>query len=203
MPEGRLNDLLEMAWDNLEEKIDEIPDTASPATKPRTQSDILEELVAGVRSVESRIRDFSDDDEFRRRRRGFKFFPPMIHELMSQLARKPDDPIQLVVFASFFRDDLPWLYELAMLAYRAIVAGEIGESRRTLQAFRRGVDLAIHGPFSRDLGYDRERIHMVMMEMEAMVEGDLVERFAVKLRQPRIRKPRRADEGNVSGAETS
>jgi hypothetical protein len=198
LPEARLNDALEMAWDSLAEKIDAIPDTTSPATKPRTQADILEELVAGVRTVESRIRDFSeDDDDFRRRRRRYKFFPPMMHELMHHLSRRKDDPIQLVVFASFFREDLPWLYELAMLAYRAINAGEIRESRRTLEAFRRGVDLVIHGPFARDLGYDRERVHMVMMEMEALVEGDLVERFAVKVRPPRLRKPRATaeDEG--------
>jgi hypothetical protein len=188
VPDTRLSDLLEMAWDNLEEKIEAIPDTTSPATKPRTQSDILEELVAGVRSVESRIRDFSDDDDAPRRRRRLKFFPPMIHELMGHLTRKRDDPILLVVFASFFREDVPWLYELAMLAYRAITAGEIQESRRALESFRRGVELVMHGPFSRELGYDRERIHMVMMEMEALVEGDLVERFAVKVRRSKLPK---------------
>lgn len=41
VPETRLPDLIEMAWDKFEEKLEEIPDTASPATKPRTQSDIL------------------------------------------------------------------------------------------------------------------------------------------------------------------
>lgn len=119
-----------------------------------------------------------------------KFFPPMIHELMSSLSRKRDDPIQLVVFSSFFRDDLPWLYELGMLAYRAIQAGEIEESRRALGAFQRAVHLVVHGPFGRELGYDRERLHMVMLEMEPLIEGDLVDRYAVKVRPPRLRKPR-------------
>ncbi|HVQ08180.1 MAG TPA: hypothetical protein VMS43_07070 [Allosphingosinicella sp.] len=201
IPEARLGDLMDMAWDKLEEKIEAIPDTPSPIAKSRTQSDILEELVAGVRTMESRIRDVSDDDEMFRRKRRSKFFPPMIHELLRHLSRKRDDPVQLVVFASFFRDDLPWLYELAMLAYRAIVAGEIQESRRALKTFQHGVELVMHGPFGRELGYDRERLHMVMMEMEGMVEGDLVERFAVKLRAPRFRKRQPSDDASSSDVE--
>lgn len=39
--------------------------------------------------------------------------PMMLRELDHLFADGPDDPIGILVLASVFRDDAPWLYELA------------------------------------------------------------------------------------------
>ncbi|MEP7222385.1 MAG: toll/interleukin-1 receptor domain-containing protein [Novosphingobium sp.] len=190
IPDFRLNDLLDMAWDKLEEKIAAIPDAQLPVKAKRDQSEILEELVSGVRSVESRVRDMSDDDPMiYRKRRRMKMFPPMIDELVHMVGQGPDDPIQIIVISSFFRDDAPWLYEIGLLAYKAIREGNLAEGRQSLRAFQRGFEMMIHGPFGREVGIDREMMHMLMRDIEPFINGDFSERFLGKSRTIKRKMP--------------
>ena len=45
-------------------------------------------------------------------------------------AETPNDPIGLLVAISMVRDDMPWLYELGMEAYRLAKAGSGRSSHR-------------------------------------------------------------------------
>jgi hypothetical protein len=192
VPEGRLAQLFDALWPELESKIEAIPVSDSTVKVTRPEGEILEELVASVRTVDSRVRDALDDEGFSRRRRSGKFYPPMMRELFHELSGSEDDPIQIVVFASFFRDDVPWLYELGLQAYKTIIARDIQGSRRALRSFQRGLKLVTHGSFGREFGVDRERMHMLLMESEYMFEGDLMDRYGVKP-TPKARKLRPAN----------
>jgi hypothetical protein len=188
VPDARLKQLFGALWPELENKIEAIPASSMLVKVARPEGEILEELVASVRTVDSRVRDVLEEDGFSRKRRSAKFYPPMMRELTHEISTSEDDPIQIIVFASFFRDDVPWLYELGLLAYRAIVSKDVAGSRRTLRSFQRGLKMVTHGPFGREFGVDRERMHMLLMESEYIFEGDLVNRFGVKGSSTR-RKP--------------
>jgi hypothetical protein len=187
VPEARLKQLFGALWPDLESKIAAIPVSNTSVKVTRPEGEILEELVASVRAVESRFRDVIDDEGLSRKRRLGKFYPPMIRELTHEISTSENDPIQIVIFASFFRDDVPWLYELALQAYKTVVAGDIPGSRRALRSFQRGLKMITHGPFGREISPDRERMHMLLMESEFMFEGDLTDRYGIK--PPRPRKP--------------
>ena len=46
-----------------------------------------------------------------------------------------DDPIRILLVASYFRDDIPWIYELCLDVYRAIKIGEPAEIEKSIMAF--------------------------------------------------------------------
>lgn len=63
--------------------------------------------------------------------------PFMMHEMSYMLGDKLGDPIALLMIASFFRDDLPWLYELSLEAYHACGAGSADVAAEAMRRFRR------------------------------------------------------------------
>ena len=71
--------------------------------------------------VAERLAD--SDDPFVRRRRQRRFDPMMFQKFMHMIDDS-GDPIAILMAASFVRDDAPWLYELAMEAYRAVKSGD-------------------------------------------------------------------------------
>jgi hypothetical protein len=178
IPDARLADLLDLAWDKLEQKIGEIPAAAVPSKPARKEADILEEMVSSIRSVEARVRDMSDEEmSFKRMRRKGKFYPPMMMDMMHSIAEGPSDPILLLVVASLFREDAPWLYELASAAYKAIREGGGEEAHTSIRRFRRGLEMLVHSPMSRELGMDRELVHYLMREIEPMLDDIFSERL--------------------------
>ena len=58
-----------------------------------------------------------------------------LKEMSRRLAKDPSDPLQILLLASFLRDDVPWFYELALELYRAIRSSnraEIADSRKRI-----------------------------------------------------------------------
>ncbi len=70
-----------------------------------------------------------------------------------------------MIFASLIRDDVPWLYEIAMEAYRALTSGtqkSIEQIRRSLKQVR---DLPMRSPIFQELDMmGGKEMHMLMME---------------------------------------
>ena len=127
---------------------------------------ILEELVAGVRSLESRFRDAIEEAPgFRVRRR--RLHPMMIHDLARTLGHDLGGSVQLLVLASLFRDDMPWVYELGMEAYRATREGTGAEAREATRRFQRAAESMRHGPWPfEDVGIDPKMVHMLLRELD-------------------------------------
>lgn len=118
--EAQLPKQFDALWPSLEKQINEIPKTHLPAKQQRPQHEILEELVAGIRGLDSRVRDSFDEIPSLRRRRP-KFHPAMIREIYDRIADEmpgsKDDPLRLLMLLSLVKNDLPWLYELGVDAY--------------------------------------------------------------------------------------
>lgn len=100
VPEARVAQLFDALWPELEKKVNAIPSLASPAKHARPQPEILEELVASVRTLDGRFREITDDSPRAFRHRARRFHPMMIHELTRMLGAKHGDPIGLLMVAS-------------------------------------------------------------------------------------------------------
>jgi len=169
----RIQQLFEALWPKLEAQISAIPKHAGASKPIRPQHEILEELVASVRAVDSRVR--SVEERFgeagpvsnRRRRR----FPPhMLHELPHIIGVRPGDPITILIFASLLREDVPWLYELALEAYRAAKSGRREQARAALRRFQRAAEFTLHGPMGfDDSTFDPRMLHVIEREFDHLL----------------------------------
>lgn len=193
-PDDRLTKIFDPMYAQLGEKIAAIPSSGQPHKQTRTQGDILEELVSGVRSVEIRVRELSDEDPMMRRKMRRKFHPEMIFELSHRVGRGPGDPISLLIVASLFRDEMPWLYELAVEAYRCINSGNKPRAQLALEQYRNAVKMASSGRMGDMLGYGMKDTHFMLREALEFIphvldDFDDISNQAVIKAPSRTRKP--------------
>ena len=95
----------------------------------------------------------------------------MIDEMMHMTGgKRPDPGLAMLVIASFFRDDAPWLYELGLEAYRALKSGSPRKARDAIRTFQRVAEFTARGPFMEELGMAPKEMHMMLMEMLSTVE---------------------------------
>lgn len=155
VPESQLDRLFSALWDDLEKQISSIPRSSTSTKHNRPQGEILEELVASVRGVEMRVRDAMDDDPMLRRKRRTRVYPEMLHELIHRVGDGPADPMGLLVIASLFRDDAPWISEISAEAYRAIRSPARIEGLRLLDQLRGTLEITMRAPFALETLVDR------------------------------------------------
>lgn len=86
-----------------------------------------------MRSLEGKVREVAEMASSQRgsrfRRFGRMIPPTMMADMMGIM---PDDPIRLLLFASSCRDEILWVYELAMETYRVRKSGSPGEVREAV-----------------------------------------------------------------------
>lgn len=167
VPEDRVKQLFDALWPELEKKVAAIPKAAALAKHTRPQPEILEELVAGVRSLDSRFSEIAEEGPRFLRHRNRRFHPLMLHELSHALREGPGDPIALLVLASIFREEMPWLYEVGMEAYRVTKDGDPSEAASARKRFLRAAEMMRRGPFPpEELGIDPRMMHSLVREID-------------------------------------
>jgi len=183
IPDDRAKQLFAALWPEFENRLKSIPDEAPTEKHMRPQHEILEEMVAGVRGLDARFRDLessiSDEGAPSRRRRFRHFHPMMFEEMADMMSEEGDDPITLLIFAGLLRDDLPWLYEIMVEAYREMRDGDSTAAKRTMERLRRVTKAIGRGPFMEEFGGSSREAHMMMMELPRMLEHFL-HRFEVR-----------------------
>lgn len=93
----------------------------------------------------------------------------MLMDIAHHMGDGPRDPINLLIFASFLREDMPWVYELGLEAYRAIKSGKVKEARVAHRKFIDVIEAIRHTPFIEESGMDRKLMHMIS-ESFAMID---------------------------------
>jgi hypothetical protein len=171
VPEGNLDKLFGMAWGDLEKQIASIPKGNVPVKISRPQGEVLEELVASIRNVEMRIREGGDDFS-RLRRKRMRFHSSFLHELLRGEGLRRHDPLRYVIIFSFIKEEYPWLFELALDAFRAARSGSRQKARASRQVLLDAYRVVRRGPM-RELMLDDKFAHMIMHEVEFLLEGDL------------------------------
>lgn len=188
VPEEKVKQLFDALWGSFEEKVTAIPNLTKPAKPSRSQADILEELVTGVRSLESRFRDIAEEGPRGSRRRR-RLHPEMLHELSHVLGSSKDEPIALLLIASLFREEAPWLHELGLEAYRVARTGSPKEAFAARRRFQKAADYLRHGPFDfEESGLDLRMVHMLLRDLDHLVPPALPPREADKSDPPEPRR---------------
>jgi len=173
--EARATRLFEALWPMLEEKIAAIPKSSSSPKPSRPTNDLMEELVASVRALETRLGD-ADETARPSRIRRMRVHPMMMDQMM-QMSGHLEDPVGILMAASMVREDAPWLYELAMELYRAAKSGDSVSIDRTLHHLRHFSKMMLHGPLGM---YAMELPHM----LERMARRTLGRRLPSDLQKP-------------------
>lgn len=144
---------------------------------------LVEEMKALPSRVAERLAEAGDPI---RRRRIRRLHPMMFEELM-HMSGEPGDPVAILLAASLVRDDLPWLYELAMAVYRSVKSGDAEAIEREMTRLRRFSELMMRGPFMEEMGFGDREQHMFAMEFPRMLEHVLMRTLEVRNAPPRRR----------------
>ena len=174
VPDDRVRQLFDALWPELEKKVLAIPKSTGPAKHARPQAEVMEELVASVRTLDVRFRELGEDIPRSHRFKFRRYHPMIFRDMRKMMGIKPGDPIFLLVLASLFRDEMPWIYELGMEAYRVARDGTAEEATAARRRFQRVADAMIHGPFGPDEmeSESRKMMHMMLREFDHFLEVD-------------------------------
>lgn len=143
-------------------------------------------LAEEMKALPSRVAErLAEAGEPFRRRRMRRFHPMMFEELM-HMRGEPGDPVAILMAASIVRDELPWLYELAMEVYRAVKSGNAEAIEAEMRRLNDFSEIMMHGPFMHELGFGDKESHMFAMEFPRMLEHML--RRSLELRTTQRRK---------------
>lgn len=166
--------LVPALWPRLQEALENIPDTEPSEKHMRPHHEILEELVTGVRGINSRMRDLEpemiDREQSYRRRRIRRIHPAMLEEMTMIVGEESGSPLQLLILAGLFREDLPWLAEVLTEAYREIRDGSPDSAERTLGRVRRLMKHMTHSKMFFELSGGSKELMMMTEELPMILD---------------------------------
>lgn len=134
---------------------------AVPATSQKAEvadvagAKVLEEMKSVVRELSVRL-DHSIAVGIERGRPRRRTNPGMLMELAERMSKRTGNPSGLLVLTSPLRDEFPWVYDLALIAYNALVSGQRDLANRSLDALREALHLIVDGPFGEELSGGHE-----------------------------------------------
>jgi hypothetical protein len=131
----------------------------------------LADIMAVLTELPTRIEErFSERTEPIHRRKLKYFHPMMIKEMMHMSSRGSEDPIGILIIASLLREDVPWLYEIGVDAYRTAKSGDVLAATEALKNFQRIVEHTLHGPFMEEFMMSSKESHIMMHELPRILE---------------------------------
>lgn len=105
---------------------------------------------------------------------------------------EPDhDPIGVLILAGFMRDDLPWLYEIAVEAYRTIRKGTQQDMTRFMKTLQHVQELVEREPVMEWL-LDSQEMSMMVHEVPRMLRHALERALEMKRRSSRRKQHNKA-----------
>ena len=150
VPETQVQELFNALWPKFEKAVASIPESSSPATRTRPQAEILEDLVASVRALDARFREFSEASpggvQYLERSSPVRDLADVNERMVRIISLDPDDPMMIMRIAEVFEEDNPVVFHAGVRAYRAARDNNFNSALRKLSAFRRAIKLATHTP---------------------------------------------------------
>ena len=102
----------------------------------------------------------------------------------------------ILIAASYFRDIVPWIYEVGVETYRTVQKGDEAATATALADFQRMIEFTLHGPWSRELIGRGKETALFLEELLPLLERAIQEAGYVSKRR---RKPTRAHDVNLYG----
>jgi hypothetical protein len=154
----------------------ESPEAIEP--DPAVTSKLFEEIKVMFNDLPGRVEAAAEGGRDRGRPRIARD-PRMIRELQ-MMSREHGDGAWLLVAFSYFRDELPWAYDLAFEVYRSARNGDFDSAKRSWEDLRRTLQEFSHGPGRKMIRRSEESMMMLdiaeewthMFRPEFMMFGD-------------------------------
>lgn len=165
-------------------------------TKEVMDDSAIAKLAEEMKALPSRVAErlIESGDPIRRRR--MRRFHPMMFEDIMHMSGEPGDPVAILMAASLVRDDMPWLYELAMEVYRAVKTGDPEAIEREKKRLSRFSEIVMHRPFMEELGgFTSKESQMFAMEFPRMLEHTLMRTLEAKQSHSRPKQQKSAQAG--------
>lgn len=171
-----VDQLVPTLWPQLQETLSKIPAIAPTEKHKRPSHEILEELVTGVRGLNSRMRDLdpeNSDKERLMRRRRMRFHPSMVGDFAFETSEGDDGPTVLLLLAGVMREDFPWIAEVLVEGYREIQNANASEVEQIISRLLRVVSYMTRHPMMRELGINSKDSMMFAEELPMMLHMTL------------------------------
>lgn len=169
-----VNQLVPALWPGLQAAIESIPGSEPSDKHMRPTHEILEELVTGVRGINSRVRELEpelvDREQLYKRRRLARIHPRMLEEMGMIVMEEGGGPLQLLILAGIYREDFPWMAEVLTEAYREIRDGSPDTAERTLLRLRRMMKQLTHSKMFFELSGGSKHLMMMAEELPMILE---------------------------------
>jgi hypothetical protein len=149
---------------------------SAPAQKPPEETSVakfFEEIKVLVRDVPERVAmEVNGGPRGLRSKRRFRFHPGMLEELFYHPAmRDGGNPALPVLMAfSMFRDEYPWLYELASQFSRAVEKGNPREVELAQKNITRTIEMLHHSPMGEMFGMRDDESMMILHTLMRVTE---------------------------------
>jgi hypothetical protein len=161
------------------------------ATADQTEDNPVAKLIEEMKALPSRVAErLAESDEPILRRRGLRHFHPMMLEEMMHMAGEPGDPAGILMVASLFRDDAPWLYELVMEVYRAVKSGDPVAIETEMARLQHFSEFTMRTPFIEEFGLGEKESYIIFREFPRMLHRWLNRMLEEKKPHPRRRPTR-------------
>ena len=174
---------------------------ADGGSEEQNVAKLFEEVKAMVRElpdrVDDRVRNASRKPQSKMFRR---FHPKMLDEMMfrsSASSGRTARPAALLVLLAFVKDDAPWLYELGMEIYRAMLADDRNAVTVAHKQFGITMEVMMRGPWSRELFRDEEDGYMVARYVPELIERTVDEYLSSFRIRKRLTKNSQAPDDGV------
>ena len=124
-------------WASWENAIAKIPMQELDPAADRPEIGMLEHVVQGMEELGASLKQES------KRKREF-FYPTVVSASQHFWDSKYKEPLVLLVLASFFRESVPWLYEILVDTYSDIKRGNYEQRLRAIGCLRMIVEDSLH-----------------------------------------------------------
>jgi hypothetical protein len=169
--------LVPSLWPQLQETLSKIPEKPPSDKHKRSQHEILEELVTGVRGINSRMREYDPEMMSERersiRRRRPRFHPHMVLDMAMRADEHDDGTIALLMMSGLVREKFPWLAELLTETYREARKGNHLETDAAFNHLRSAIKQLRHSPFFHEMMGSSKENMMMLEELPMLVEATL------------------------------
>ncbi|CAN5477890.1 hypothetical protein BH10ACT2_BH10ACT2_19660 [soil metagenome] len=139
------------------------------AIKPDAEASAVAKLAEEMKALPSRVAERLAESGDPLRRRRMRRFHPMMFEEFETVSGKLGDPIGILMAGSLVRDEMPWLYELAVEAYRALKSGDPESIDAEVKRLSRLAESGL-GERMMDFGFRDPEFHMMAMEFPRMLQ---------------------------------
>lgn len=166
--------LVPALWSKLYEKLEAIPAKPPGDKHVRPQHEILEELVAGIRGLNSWARDLDPESPSREsrnfERRYRDMHPAMLEEMFHMLDMREDKGISLLFLAGLIREQMPWLAEVIIESYRELRTANSVEAMKIAHRLNRITKYTLRGPFGESFLMRSKSMHKLAMELPHLID---------------------------------